>query len=583
MEISHKGLSVSSVAFAIALLSFSLTAQAGKIISVPSASGAEGFGGWNLDNVDVVVKDQSEAVIPNGFDPTDGSYSPDYFAFDSNIYDDDFPGSTNLMGVLHGKDWPVGEPAGIKIVNDDTKVKAPKPQNCIVTTSYVDPNFLDTANPEQTICSSGFQTHKRFKVNMLANSLGAAVDLVFNVEVDGTSRDYQMFQKMNNYTGKRLEGFIVEVGTGVGSGFVKASDTIGLLSELSLSAPLKTGLDPETGIWDPEDLATFSHGLFGAIDKNFPDPGFFDTRPAGFYVTSATVAGVSDTFASTVPMPSNYKQAPPAGPPEQFGPWQYSDIVPTGIFFDDDADPATDAALMAFWGETVDGSGNYAWMRGNIHGWAEVDAATLVDWGSNPLYSSGEIEDLLNLGLNYIVTIGTVDATWPTWNGTSAATFTIRLIPIQDTSGIGDPGYITNPPPPLGTNARYNPLSPCRVFDTRATGSMIAAGTSKSFYVWEHTAGVIQSQGGAGDCGVPATAKAVVINLTSTEGAANGHLRIYPYDAPLTSASIINFNSGVTMANATEAQICQPACLFDISIYSSVASHVIGDVMGWFE
>ena len=55
MEISHKALSASSAAFAIALLGFSLTAQAGKIISVPSASGAIGFGGWNIDNVDVVV------------------------------------------------------------------------------------------------------------------------------------------------------------------------------------------------------------------------------------------------------------------------------------------------------------------------------------------------------------------------------------------------------------------------------------------------------------------------------------------------------------------------------------------------
>ena len=529
MEISHKALSASSAAFAIALLGFSLTAQAGKIISVPSASGAEGFGGWNLENVDVVVKDENEVVIPNGFDPLTGAYDANYFAFDSNIYDADLPGSTTLMGVLHGKDWPVGEPAGIKIINDDTGgVKPPKPVNCIVTTSYVDPNFLDTPSPEQTVCSSGFQTHKRFKVNMLANSLntGGAVDLVFNVEADGSSRDYQVFQKMNNYTGKRLEGFRVEVGTGVGAGFKLASDATGLNSvvKLSLSAPLKTGLDPETGIWDPEDLATFSHGLFGAIDKNFPDPGFFDTRPAGFYVTADQTSGTSDTFVSNGPLPSNYALAPPAGPPEQFGPWLHSGQVPVGIFFDDDGDPATDASLMAFWGETADGSGNYAWMRGNIYGWAEVDAATLAGWESDPLYSSGVIEDLLNLGLNYIVTVGTVDATWPTWDiPTSTATFTIRLIAIEDTSGIGDPGYLANPPTPLGS-ARYNPLPPCRIFDTRVSGSVIPADTSKHFYVWEHTAGDILSQGGAGDCGVPATAKAVVINLTSTQAADKGHL-----------------------------------------------------------
>ncbi len=31
------------------------TAQAGKITSVPSASGAEGFGGWNEGNIEVIV------------------------------------------------------------------------------------------------------------------------------------------------------------------------------------------------------------------------------------------------------------------------------------------------------------------------------------------------------------------------------------------------------------------------------------------------------------------------------------------------------------------------------------------------
>ena len=92
------------------------TAQAGKITSVPSASGAEGFGGWNENNIDVIL---------NGIDsfylPADGSY---FFSVDSdhtyiaNVDD----GAGTITGIALAKDWPVGEPPGIKIVNDDTAV-----------------------------------------------------------------------------------------------------------------------------------------------------------------------------------------------------------------------------------------------------------------------------------------------------------------------------------------------------------------------------------------------------------------------------------------------------------------------------
>lgn len=441
---------------AVAVLGISSFANAGKIISIPTPAAPETlyFGGWNLDNVEVKTWTDEEKLtqaLP-AFDEDTGAYSDDYLNFDSEISND----ASVLMGILHGKDYPVGEPSGIKVVNDDNKVKFPKPQNCIVTTSY-DPFFLDTATPEQVICSHGFQTHKRFKVNMLANSLdtnGGAVDLVFNVEPDGTTRDYQVFQKMNNYTGSRLEGFRLEVGTGVGAGFVKSTDTDpGFVNNLSIFASLKTGSDPETGIWDPDELATFSHGLFGPEDlthtpPHFPTDGFFDDRPAGFFVTPTVQGrGTADTLTSGAAMPNNYVAVPVPNSlvpiPSQFGPWLHDEIAPSGVFFDDDNDPTTDAALLAFWGNT--GDDTYAWMYGNNHvpAFAEVDAETLNGWASNPVYFVDVIEDMLNLGLNYVVSIGTVDATWPTWEASApnTAEFTIRMTPIADTSGIGDPGY----------------------------------------------------------------------------------------------------------------------------------------------
>lgn len=446
---------LSRIAAALLLCASAATVQGGIVTSTTAnmPHNPQGFGAWNLDNVTVTVNGGGS------FNETDGSYTVGDGTFDSFV-DDLGPAPVLQRGVVHGKDWPVGEPSGIKVINDDLAVKQGKPTNCLMTTSYLelpdelDSGFLDTANPVQTRCSSGFQTHKRFKVNMEANSLdtaptGGGVDLVFNVEPDATAptRDYQIFQKINNYTGQRLEGFTVELGVGVGSGFQTAS-AAGLTTKLWLSIP--------SSIWDPEDVAPFAHGLFGPADKHFPEDGFFDDIRAGFDTVITEYdpvnnPGIGDEFHSTNTRGSNYAQVPPiVGPVEQFGPWIHSGQLPQGIFFDDDADPTTDAQLMAFWGETAAASGVFAWMQGDANGFAVIPQATIDTWAADPLYFVGPIEDLLNLGLNYMVTIGTVDATWPTWDaGTSTATFTLRMTPIEDTSGIGDPTYLANPPPPF--------------------------------------------------------------------------------------------------------------------------------------
>ena len=68
-----------------------------------------------------------------------------------------------------------------------------------------DEGFLDAATPTYTPCNGPFQTHKRFKLNMLptmtdvANGeYGKGVDLVFNLEGEGGSRRYQVMQKVQH-------------------------------------------------------------------------------------------------------------------------------------------------------------------------------------------------------------------------------------------------------------------------------------------------------------------------------------------------------------------------------------------------
>jgi len=442
------------------------TAQAGKIISelgpeynppYDSNFRAEGFGGWNLDNVEVVVDGTPRTdATPNGsfFDESDGSYN---FAADSDytylghVYDDVF-GGADLMGYVLAKDWPVGEPSGIKIVNDDDDVKDPKPHNCIMATSYLADHFLDSDDPQQVTCSSDFQTHKRYKLAMLPASVddgNKGIDLVFNVEPEAGSRDYQVFQKINNWTGGRLEGFTIQVGTGIGSEFTPASASDGVgVANLSLSVP--------GDIWDEEQLAVFSAGLFGPPDdKHDRDGGYYDPlQRAGFKITQyggdGDSSGQTDTLTSGATLGSNYADVP-AGATNQFGPWLSSNMLPQGVFFDDDGNPETDAELLAWYGcnpalDLVDGKCALGWMSGsqgsdeNETPFSAISDDTIEGMGSNLAFTQGEIDDLVNVGLNYIVTVGDVTD--------FSGAFTIRITPTAESPATPAPDYVGVTPVP---------------------------------------------------------------------------------------------------------------------------------------
>ena len=271
-----------------------------------------------------------------------------------------------------------------------------------------------------------------------------SLDLVFNVEDEAGSRDYQVFQKINNWTDGRLEGFTVEVGTGLGANFVPASDPTGGvgLANLSLSVPVD--------IFDIDQMANFSTGLFGPVDTKHGRPsGFFDpdTR-AGFvyneYGNLANLSGQTDKLTTKSTLGSDYADVPAGAlaAANQFGPWISNRTLPQGVFFDDDGNPGTDAVLIAWYGHNPDPAVNgLGWMRGVADNFAAIPVAEVEAMGENLSYTSGDIDDLVNVGLNYIVTVGDVSA-FP------GDTFTIRVTPIKDTSGTGDPSFTDVVPVP---------------------------------------------------------------------------------------------------------------------------------------
>ncbi len=480
-KLQKKTLTILSATMSLALTFGSPGAVAGIVNNtnnapnVLGACGADGadsvacVGAWDLTNVqvDLIIN----GFLDKTFDPYTGSYTQmaPGDSFVSNVYSD--KSKATLTAKVGGKVWPVGEPTAIKAVNNDTKVKNGKPANCLINTSYLDAvdsgtgssAYLDTANPLPVICSSPFQTHKRFKIAMQpATTAGVTsgdgqqpIDLVFNTTDDSstTPTPYQVFSKINNYTDKRLSGYKVEVGVGTGSAFKTATD-LGISDQLYLSLGIgeDTTTTPAGDLFTGIDgLATFSHGLFGAIDlPHFPNEGFFSNTTA-FYPVDAqcsTAAGVAvpclstltpagqqftDTIYSSGVLSSNYTSL--------FGAWLPSIWEPKGIFYDDDNNPTTDPKLVAWWNGTE-------WQKGQADGFVPVTAAELTSWnvnGAGSLYTEDVIEDVLNLGINYIVHVGN-------FNGGATGTFTVRIIPVVAADQT-KPVWVVDPAPTLPTTS----------------------------------------------------------------------------------------------------------------------------------
>jgi predicted outer membrane repeat protein len=124
------------------------------------------------------------------------------------------------------------------------------------------------------------------------------------------------------------------------------------------------------------------------------------------------------------------------------------------------------------------------------------------------------------------------------------------------------------------TPTNFFTTSPCRVVDTRVAsgptgGAPLTCGVDEVFTV----------TGGA--CGIPASAKAVAINVTVARPSAGGNLNVFPASpyAPLTS--IVNYSAGQTRAN--NAVVLLNAGQVAVHCGPSGTAHVVIDVNGYFQ
>jgi len=122
----------------------------------------------------------------------------------------------------------------------------------------------------------------------------------------------------------------------------------------------------------------------------------------------------------------------------------------------------------------------------------------------------------------------------------------------------------------------YVPLTPARLLDTRANGTTIDGVAQAGGLV--PAGGVVELLvGGRGS--VPATAAGAALNVTIVGAQASGFATIFPCGSSQPTASNLNFNAGITVANNVMAKLGTGG---KVCISVSKATQLIADVSGYF-
>lgn|GEM_PF-898851 len=189
-----------------------------------------------------------------------------------------------------------------------------------------------------------------------------------------------------------------------------------------------------------------------------------------------------------------------------------------------------------------------------------------------------------------------IDASGITWTAPAATTppaeidyatlvsfrFDIDQSPVaaQSTLGVFEAGAAgaattlqlqTLAPSGVGVVHGFYTITPCRLLDTRTQ----PAGPIAS--------GVVREVAVSG-CGIPATAKAVAVNVTAVGPSSGGDLAVYAVEPPAPANNIISFGLGAIRANNAIVQVSATGTLkVKPTLSGSAAMHVLVDVVGYFQ
>jgi len=133
------------------------------------------------------------------------------------------------------------------------------------------------------------------------------------------------------------------------------------------------------------------------------------------------------------------------------------------------------------------------------------------------------------------------------------------------------------------TDLVYVPVTPCRILDTRLAGGQIAANTVRSFDVTAVSDYTFQG-GAASNCGVGAAGSfaAAEINFTVVAPGAAGYITAFPFGVAQPLAATVNYTAGAIVGNDVVVKLDQGASANELSIYTFAATHLVGDIVGYF-
>ena len=121
---------------------------------------------------------------------------------------------------------------------------------------------------------------------------------------------------------------------------------------------------------------------------------------------------------------------------------------------------------------------------------------------------------------------------------------------------------------------RFYSVAPCRIVDTRnptgpTGGPILTAGIPRHFPI-------------AGQCSVPPSATAAVLNFAVITPAAGGFITAWPFGTPQPTASTLNYDTGdIVLANGAVIPLTTGAS--SISVVSMATADLVIDVTGYYQ
>ncbi|QXC59217.1 hypothetical protein KSP35_12435 [Aquihabitans sp. G128] len=144
-------------------------------------------------------------------------------------------------------------------------------------------------------------------------------------------------------------------------------------------------------------------------------------------------------------------------------------------------------------------------------------------------------------------------------------------------------GYFVPKATAPATAARYVPLTPCRIVDTRVAGGPFSDQATRSYAVRGGSTAFAAQGGRSGGCGIPSGAVAVEASVTAVSPASGGYARAWPSDASPPAATFLNFQASRSLTNTGTFSLAGTASAKPLTLrsYGTKTQYVI-DVQGYF-